>query len=211
MTTARSFDAKSRENVGTGAARATRREEMIPAVLYGNKKDPVTISINTRAFLKELSEPGILSHIYDLNIDGKKQKALVRDIQLHPVTDRPVHIDFLRVSEKSEIHVDVPVKFLNEDNCPGIKQGGVLNILRHALHVVCPASSIPESIEIDLEGLTVGTTFHTSELKLPANVKISHLEKSDSVASIVPPKVASEKDDEEDAEVAEDATDKKAE
>jgi len=197
MTTVRSFDAKLRENVGTGAARATRREDMIPAVLYGDKKEPIGISVSNRDLLKELNEPGILSHIYDLNIEGKKQKALIRDIQLHPITDRPVHIDFMRVSAKSEINVDVPVKFLNEDKCPGIKQGGILNILRHAIHVICPATSIPESIEIDLEGLSVGTTFHTSELKLPADVKISHLEKSDSVASIVPPKVSGANDDED--------------
>lgn len=196
MTTARSFDAKLRENVGTGAARATRRDDRIPAVLYGDKKDPVSLCVNYLDLMKELNEPGILSHIYDLNIDGKKQKALIRDIQLHPVTDRPVHIDFMRVSEKSEIHVDVPVKFLNEDKCPGVKQGGVLNILRHAIHVVCPATSIPEAIEIDLEGLSVGTTFHTNEVKLPENVSLSHLEKSDSIASIVPPKVSGAKDEE---------------
>jgi large subunit ribosomal protein L25 len=178
--------------------------------LYGDKKDPVSLSIDYLALIKELNEPGILSHIYDLNINGKKQKALIRDIQLHPITDRPVHVDFMRISEKSEVNVDVPVKFLNEDKCPGIKQGGVLNILRHAIHVVCPATSIPEAIEIDLEGLTVGTTFHTNEINLPANVTLSHLEKSDSVASIVPPKVSGAKDDEEEESGAEEGSEEEA-
>lgn len=197
MSSVRSLEVKARASCGTSESRAERLSGFTPAILYGDKKEPVTLSIEERILRKELQEPGIFSHLYTIKVDNKDQQVLIRDIQFHPVTDRPMHVDFLRVSKSSAIHVDVPLVFLNEDKCPGLKMGGVLNILRHALHVVCSPTNIPEHIDIDLEGKDIGYSCTLSSMVLPAGVTISHLEKAETVLTIVPPKVVKDEDAEE--------------
>ncbi len=195
MSSVRSLAVKARTSCGTSESRAERLSGFTPAILYGDKKDPVTLSIEERILRKELQEPGIFSHLYTIKVDNKDQQVLIRDIQFHPVSDRPLHVDLLRVSKSSAVHVDVPLVFLNEDKCPGLKMGGVLNILRHALHVVCSPTNIPEHIDIDLAGKDIGYSCTLSSLVLPAGVTISHLEKAETVLTIVPPKVQDESEE----------------
>ena len=194
MSSARPLAVKERTTTGTGGAREERRSGFTPAVLYGDKKDPVSLSVEERLLKKELLEPGIFSHLFTIKVGKEDQKVLIRDIQFHPVTDRPMHVDFLRVSKSSTIHVDVPLSFLNEEKCPGLKHGGVMNILRHSLHVTCAPTNIPEKIEIDLDGKEIGYSFSLDSLELPAGVKVSHLEKVETVLTIVPPKVKADDD-----------------
>ena len=193
MSSARTLEVKVREVIGTGGSRAERASGFVPAVVYGDNKDPENLSVETRLLKKELLEPGIFSHIYKIKVGGKDQDVLIRDIQFHPVTYVPLHVDFLRVSKSSTIHVDVPLTFLNEEKSPGLKQGGVLNILRHSLHVVCSPMDIPESIEIDLDGREIGYSCSLKSLELPKGVKVSHLEKVETVLTIVPPKIKGDK------------------
>lgn len=206
MSSARALEVKERTTLGTGGARAERRSGYTPAVLYGDNKDPISLSVEERLLKKELLEPGIYSHLYTIKVDNKDQQVLIRDIQFHPVSDRPLHVDFLRVGKGSTIHVDVPLSFINEEKCPGLKQGGVMNVLRHSLHVTCSPTNIPENITIDLEGKEIGFSCALSSLELPEGVKVSHLEKAETVLTLVPPKVkGSDAADEAEEEGAEDA------
>ncbi len=195
MSTARTLEVNPRTALGTGGARESRRSGFTPAILYGGDQAPVALSVEERLLKKELLDAGILSHIYTIKVGSKEEKVLIRDIQFHPVSDRPVHVDFLRIGKDSVVHVDVPLSFLNEERCPGLKQGGVLNVLRHSLHVSCSPTDIPEKIDIDLLGKEIGYSFTLDSLKLPKGVKISHLEKAETVLTIVPPKVRNEADD----------------
>ena len=195
MSSARTLEVNPRTALGTGGAREARRSGFTPAILYGDNQAPVALSVEERLLKKELLDAGILSHIYTIKVDNKNQNVLIRDIQFHPVTDRPIHVDFLRIGKDSIVHVDVTLSFLNEERCPGLKQGGVLNILRHSLHISCSPIAIPEKIEIDLAGKEIGYSFTLDSLVLPKGVKISHMEKAETVLTIVPPKVRSETED----------------
>lgn len=189
MSSVRTLDIRVRDNAGTGNSRAARREGFVPAVVYGDNKDPMSVSLEERLLKKELLDPAIYSHLYTIKVSGKDERVLIREIQFHPVTDRPLHVDFLRVSKSSTIQVDVPIAFLNEEKSPGLKQGGVLNVLRHSLHLVCTPDSIPERIEIDLGEANIGYSCQLKDLNLPEGVKVSHLEKAETVLTLVPPKV----------------------
>lgn len=179
--------AEIRTQVGTGAARAARRAEQVPGILYGNNEDPIAIAISLRDANKELGQPGFMSHIYELQLDGKKIKALPRDVQYDVVKDTPLHIDFLRVSSKSQIVVGVPVSFINEEASPGLKRGGVLNVLIHELELKCPADSIPEVLEIDVAGLEIGDTIHLGDITLAKGIEAAHPERDDTIATMVAP------------------------
>lgn len=191
MSTVRSMEVMERQNAGTGPARALRRTGYVPAVIYGNKTTPVMAAIEERLLVKEMKEKGFSSHLFSISLGGKKEQVLIRSIQLHPVSDRPVHVDFLRVSQDSRITVDVPLTFLNEDAAPGIRQGGVLNVMYHALPLICSPNQIPEVIEVDLTGLEIGTSISLTDIKIPSSAKVAHPEKIDTVFNIVAPKVAS--------------------
>jgi large subunit ribosomal protein L25 len=199
MSSARTLEVSPRTTLGTGGAREGRRSGFTPAILYGDNEAPVALSVEERLLKKELLDAGILSHIYTIKVNNKDQNVLIRDIQFHPVSDRPVHVDFLRIGKDSIVHVEVPLSFLNEERCPGLKQGGVLNVLRHSLQVSCSPVAIPEKIEIDLAGKEIGYSFTLDSIALPKGVKISHLEKAETVLTIVPPKVRSDSDDESSA------------
>jgi len=193
------LSAQTRDRVGKGSARAARRAGLIPAVIYGDKKDPVSVTLNERALTKLLHQPGFFSTLVDLDVDGKKHSVLARDVQLHPVTDRPEHVDFLRVSATSTITVEVPVEFINEDECPGLKVGGVLNIVRHEVEVSCRPDQMPSSLTLDLSGWNVGDSIHISAIALPEGVTPTITDRDFTVATIAAPSaMKSEASDSED-------------
>lgn len=191
-----------REAVGTGPSRAVRREALIPAILYGDKQDNVSVSILEKEIIKELKTPGFLSRVFNLNLNGKKHSAIARDIQFHPVTDRPMHIDFLRVNKSSIVNVTVPVEFINEDKAPGLKKGGVLNIVLHDLEMSCSADSIPEKIIMDLAGMEIHSSIYSVDVKFPKGTQLAHPDRDVTIATIVPPTVAKAEDTEVTEETA---------
>ena len=184
---AKDLVAKARSGVGKGAARALRREGWIPAVIYGDKKDPLPISISYNEAMKSIYAGGFLSHVINVDVDGEKHRVIPRDYQLDPVKDTALHVDFLRVGPNTKLHVQVPVHFENHEQSPGIKKGGVLNIVHHTLDLVCPASAIPEAITIDLTGKEVGDSVHLSDISLPKGTSVRTHEKDMTIATIAAP------------------------
>ena len=199
-----SLAAEPRERAGKGAARATRRAGRIPAVIYGNKETPSMVSIHPIDLMHQIRGGGFFSKVYEIEADGKKHRVLPRDIQLHPVTDQPMHVDFMRFSKTTRLVVEVPVIFVGEEECPGLRQGGVLNIVRHAIEMRASPDSIPESVEIDLSGYNVGDSIHISRATLPGDVELTIMDRDFTVATIAAPSVNIEID-ETDAEEGVDA------
>lgn len=195
MAEAIELKAKVRERVGKGAARAARREGLVPAVIYGDKQAPEAISLDYTDVLKQLNTGSFLSTVYTLDVDGKKTAVLPRDIQVDPVKDFPMHVDFLRVNKDSKIAVEVPVHFINDEKSPGLKRGGVLNIVRHEVELLCPIDNIPESIEVDLDGAAIGDTIHISAIKLPEGITPTITDRDFTVATIAGKGGAQEKED----------------
>jgi large subunit ribosomal protein L25 len=181
------LNAARRERAGKGAARAARRAGLVPGVIYGAKRAPELISLKPAELLPELRKAGFFTNLYDVKIDGSSQQVLVRDVQLHPVTDRPEHVDFMRVDPNTKVTVEVPVVFLNEAASPGIKRGGVLNIVRHEIEVLCFATQIPHTIEIDLTGLDIGDSVHISAVKLPEGVRPTITGRDFTIATVAAP------------------------
>ncbi len=163
--------ASARAKAGKGAARAVRRTGQRPGVVYGGNTEPTLISLVERDVVKVTENQSFFSHLCDLDIEGKKFLVLPKDVQLDPVNDRPLHVDFLRVTNKTIIRVGIPVHVKNQEECPGLIKGGVLNLVRHEVEVYCKAMEIPEEIAVDLAGLDVGTSIHMSEIKLPSGSK----------------------------------------
>ena len=201
------LSATTRDRVGKGSARAARRAGLIPAVIYGDRKEPLSINLDANTFRKLMSQPGIFSQILSIEVDGSSNSVLTRDIQFHPVTDVPLHIDFFRVSKGSTITVAVAVEFINHEASPGLKTGGVLNVVRHEVEVNCPAVSIPESLTVDLDGANVGDSIHISAVNLPEGVEPTISDRDFTIATIAAPTVATEpeavSDDAEEGEEAE--------
>jgi large subunit ribosomal protein L25 len=187
MTDAVVLPAKSRPGTGTGAARAARREGNIPAVVYGGKEGPAHISVNAREMTLSYLKGRFLSTIFVLDVDGKKQRVIPREVQLHPVSDSIVHADFMRLVEGARIKLYIPVHFKNQDESPGIKKGGVLNIVRHEVEFYCPADKIPQFIDADLKGFDIGDSLHISAIKLPDGIKPVISTRDFTVATIAPP------------------------
>ena len=187
MSDAIELSAALRDRVGKGSARASRREGQVPAVIYGDKKPPLSISVESKILERLFNQSGFFTHIFEIDLDGKKHRALARDAQLHPVKDTVMHVDFLRVSARTQVTVEIPVVFLNEDTCPGIKTGGVLNIVRRAIEVTCPANAIPESIELDLGAVQAGESVHISAVTLPDGVVPTITDRDFTVCSIAAP------------------------
>lgn len=195
--------ATARAKAGKGAARAVRRNGNIPAVIYGDNKEPVLISIPTKDLVKELSNKQFYTHLCDLAVEGETHLVIPRDVQLHPVTDRPEHADFLRVSAKTVINVEVPVRVKGEDECKGLDAGGVLALIHHSIEVNCKATDIPEEFVIDITKMEIGDSFHIEDLKLPKGTEPTQ-EGNFTILSIVPPTVqkAAEEDEAADAALA---------
>jgi large subunit ribosomal protein L25 len=162
--------AEERTATGSEAAKKLRMLNSIPGIIYGGNKKPQMISLERKDLWKQVETGHFLSTVYTLDIGGKKERVIPREVQLDPVRDFLVHVDFLRVSKTSRIDVEVPVRFVDEAKSPGLKRGGALNIVRHQIELSCPAESIPEEIEISLAGCDIGDSIHISAVKLPANV-----------------------------------------
>ena len=192
-----------RNSTGKGSARAARRAGRIPAIIFGDKKETISIDIEEREYKKIMNQSGIFSRLLDLSVEGKSNLVLTRDIQFHPVSENPLHVDFLRVGKGSNINVSVPVSFINEELSPGLKTGGVLNTVRFELELMCPADSIPEKIEINLEGLVVGDSIKISSVNLPDGVSSTITDRDFTIATIAAPTVMSEVSTEETAETEE--------
>ena len=173
-----------RDNVGTGAARAARRANMVPGVLYGGKLAPVSVAVPSNEFRKALYSCKLLGHLVTLRHDGKNQSVIAKDIQFHPVSDEPVHFDLYRVDEHQLIKIAVPVHFKNEELSPGMKRGGALTIALHEVQLEVPADSIPEELVVDLTGLDVGDSIRAADLKLPKGAKIAAHDRDATIASI---------------------------
>ena len=192
-----------RNSTGKGSARAARRAGRIPAIIFGDKKETISIDIEEREYKKIMNQSGIFSRLLDLSVDGKTNLVLTRDIQFHPVSENPLHVDFLRIGKGSNVNVSVPVSFINEELSPGLKTGGVLNTVRFELELMCPADSIPEKIEINLEGLVVGDSIKISSVNLPDGVSSTITDRDFTIATIAAPTVMSEVSTEETAETEE--------
>jgi large subunit ribosomal protein L25 len=185
MAEALELKAWSRGRTGKGGAREIRRQGRVPAIIYGDKAEPQTIAVDYKSIWQQLHTGHFQSTIYMLDIDGKKTRVIPRDIQLDPVRDFPIHVDFMRVGEHSLVNVAVPVRFLNEGASPGIKRGGILNVVRHEIDVRCPVDAIPEHFDIDLTGLEIGDSVHISAIRMPEGVKTTITERDFTIATIV--------------------------
>lgn len=161
------LSAEARERAGKGASRAIRREGRVPAVIYGEKQEPTSIHIEEKVLMKLLHTGHFFNSVVMLDVGGKKIRTLPKDVQFHPVNDRPLHVDFLRIGEHTKVNVDVPVRFVDEELSPGLKRGGVLNVVVHDLGLSVDAAEIPEEIVVSLKGLEVGENIHLSQIKLP--------------------------------------------
>jgi len=179
--------AETRERAGKGASRALRREGRVPAVIYGGNEEPVAIHVEEKLLIKQLGTGHFFNSIVEVEVGGKTVRTLPKDVAFHPVSDRPLHADFLRLSANATIHVNVPVVFANEEASPGLKRGGVLNIVRHELELICQADKIPDEIAIDVTGLEVGASIHISHVKLPAGSKSAITDRDFTIATIVAP------------------------
>jgi large subunit ribosomal protein L25 len=185
MAEAIELKAWARGRTGKGGAREVRREGRVPGIIYGGKDEPQNIALETKEISKQMQTGHFQSTIFMIDMDGTKIRVIPRDVQLDPVRDFPIHVDFLRLAKDSQVTVDVPVHFLNEAASPGLKRGGVLNVVRHDIPVRCPADRIPESFEIDLTGLEIGDSIHISAVKLPEGVVPTITDRDFTVATIV--------------------------
>ena len=181
------LSAETRERAGKGASRAMRREGRVPAVIYGNKQEALAIHLEEKALVKALSNGHFMNTVVMIDGVGEAVRTLPKDVQFHPVNDRPLHVDFLRIGEHTTVHVNVPVVFTNEEKSPGLKRGAVLNVVAHELEMICDAAEIPDQIEISLEGLDVGDSIHISAVALPQGATVAHGETDFTVATIVAP------------------------
>jgi large subunit ribosomal protein L25 len=179
--------AEARDRAGKGASRALRREGRVPAVVYGEKKEPLSIHVEEKLLSKMLSTGHFMNSVVMIDFQGKPQRTLPKAVDFHPVTSRPIHVDFLRIGEHTKVTVAVPVRFDNEEASPGLKRGGVLNVVQHELELVCDAAHIPGEIHIPLDGLEIGDSIHISAVKLPQGVTPSNTDEDFTVATIVAP------------------------
>lgn len=184
------INATIRERAGKGGARATRRTGKVPAVIYGDKQTPLLIALEQKAVLREVAKAGFFTHLYEIDVQGKKHRVLPRDVHYDPVTDRPLHIDFLRVAAHTRVRVAVPLHFINQDKSPGLKRGGMLNIVAHELELLVNPNQIPERLDIDLAGQEMNTSIHLQSIKLPVGAQAVIADTSYTVATIVPPAAA---------------------
>ena len=182
-----SLAAELRGRAGKGGARESRRAGRIPAVIYGNKQQPVLIAVDGTELLKHLRRPGFMAHVFEISIDGARERVLPREVQHDPVSGKPLHVDFMRFGAETRIHVEVEVKFENEDKAPGLKKGGVLNIVHHTFDLICSPDAIPESLTVDLTGLELGDVIHADAIKLPEGVELGEDDPQATIASIAAP------------------------
>ena len=184
--------ATKRETKTKGQLNTLRSKGFIPAVLYGGKSPNLKLSINEKFVNDVLRSENFLSTVIDLDIDGKKEKVIPRDVTYHVTSEKPTHIDFMRIIQGSKIILEIPVKFKNNDQCNGLKKGGVLNIVRRKIELKCEAGNIPEDIEVDLAGLDIGTSIRISSVTLPKNAELTITARDFVVATIAAPTIVKE-------------------
>ena len=187
MSDALTLPAEAREKAGKGASRALRRAGRVPAVIYGGKEEPQTIHVEEKELVRQLGTGHFANSIVMIEIGGKSVRTLPKDVAFHPVNDRPLHVDFLRLSKDAKVEVLVPVVFANEEASPGLKKGAVLNVVRYELDLICDADKIPSEIEVDVTGLEVGDSIHISHVKLPAGSESAITDRDFTIATIVAP------------------------
>ena len=192
--------AEARDGLGKGASRALRRDGRVPAVVYGEKKEPLSIHVEEKLLTKMLHTGHFMKSVVMIDYKGKAHRTLPKAVDFHPVSSRPIHVDFLRIGEHTKVTVAVPVRFDNDEESPGLKRGGVLNVVQHELEIVCDAASIPAEIHIDLTGLEIGDSIHISEVKLPDGVVPSNKDEDFTVATIVSPSAMKAEEEETTAE-----------
>ncbi|WP_425403352.1 50S ribosomal protein L25/general stress protein Ctc [Hwanghaeella sp.] len=211
MADAHTIPAKTRDRAGKGAARAVRREGLVPCVVYGENKDPLSISIDPRVIMKGLEQGHFFNTIYSIDVEGgANERALPRDVQFHPVSDAPLHVDFLRVGRNTRISVMIPVVFANEEDCPALNEGGQLAINRHEVEVNCSANAIPEELVADLAGLQIGDTIRISSISLPDGVEPTITDRDFVIANLQAATIAEPVEAEEDEEGAEEAAEEES-
>ena len=202
--------AEKREKFGTSASRNIRSQNKIPAIIYGEKKEPIPISLNEKELKLQLNDTGFFSKQCEITLDNENFKVLPKDVQLHPVKENILHIDFLRLGENTTVTLFVPVKFVNENKCEGLKQGGVLNIVRHEVELKTPVSKIPEFLEADLNGLEIGDSIHISSINLAESVKPTIQDRDFTIATLAPPTVMKVEETVKETEDDKEATDKES-
>jgi large subunit ribosomal protein L25 len=186
------IEASARSRAGKGVARATRREGKVPAVIYGAKQEPTLISLDPRAVMRELKRGGWRSRLYEIQLGTDKTRALMRDVQFHPVTDQPEHVDFQRLVAGEPVKVGVVVHFLNEAVSPGLKRGGVLNVVRHKVEVLVDPDHIPERFEVDLTAFDINDSIRWHDLKGSEHCTPVIAGRDFVIATIAPPLVTAE-------------------
>ena len=181
------LSAETRDRAGKGASRALRREGRTPAVIYGGNQDPIAIHVEEKELRRQLGTGHFLNSIVELTVGGETVRTLPKDVAFHPVSERPLHADFLRVAAHAKVEVSVPVIFVNEAASPGLKKGGVLNIVRHELELICDEDAIPDDIAIDVSGVDIGDSIHISSVTLPAGSASAITDRDFTIATIVAP------------------------
>jgi large subunit ribosomal protein L25 len=192
--------AEARERAGKGASRALRRDGRVPAVVYGEKTEALSIHVEEKLLTKMLHTGHFMNSVVMIDVGGKATRTLPKAVDFHPVSSRPIHVDFLRIGEHSKVHVNVPVRFDNEEASPGLKRGGVLNVVQHELELVCDAAHIPNEIHIPLDGLEIGDSIHISHVKLPEGTAPAIDDRDFTVATIVAPSAMKAEEEETAAE-----------
>lgn len=190
------LDVTVREGTGTGVAREARRNGLVPGVVYGGDEGPVPVAVKMNEVLKALNTGQFLGSMIELSHEGKKQKVFTKDVQFHPVTDFPQHVDFFRVTNKTKIDVEVPVTFIGEEDSPGMKRGGVLNIVRYAIEVTAPAGDIPDGFTADVSALEIGDALNISDIELPKGIKPTITDRDFTIATVVASRTSKTEDEE---------------
>lgn len=204
MSDALTLPAELRERAGKGASRELRRTGRVPAVIYGGKEEPTSIHIEERLLVRQLGTGHFMNSIVMVEVGGKPVRTIPKDVALHPVSDRPLHVDFLRLAKDAKITVQVPVVFTNEEASPGLKRGGVLNVVRHELELVCESDKIPDEIVLDVTGLDIGDSIHISHVTLPEGSASAITDRDFTIATVVAPSAMKSEPGEGPSEVAAD-------
>ena len=194
-----SLKATKRTTTSSGQINKLRSDGFIPAILYGGEKNNINISLKKIHLKDIINTETFMSKVYDLDIDGSKEKALPRDVSFDPMSDEPIHIDFMRIIKGSKLILEIPVKFINLDKSPGLKKGGVLNTVRRKIELKCPAENIPNEIVVDLNNTEIGTSIKISSVKLPPNVVPTIIDRDFVVATVVAPTIVVEPEKTEEA------------
>jgi large subunit ribosomal protein L25 len=188
--------AEARDRAGKGASRALRRDGRVPAVVYGEKKEPLSIHVEEKLLSKILSSGHFMNSVVMIDFQGKTHRTLPKAVDFHPVSSRPIHVDFLRIGEHTKVTVAIPVRFENEDASPGLKRGGVLNVVQHEIELICDAAHIPDELHVPLDGLEIGDSIHISNIKLPDGVVPAIDDRDFTVATVVAPSAMKSEEDE---------------